>query len=488
MLTHHSIGRNIFLSSLGGILLIAFLSYWIQFEQLSGDNGLLPVADFMQRLTDFGGQSYFTYPTFSWINSADWLVHLQCALGIVFALLIIIRKWSKLALMFTWLLYLSLVIVGQVFYNFQWDILLLETALCSVLVCFGLAEKKKIPDLGLWLLWLLLFKLLFLSGVVKLRSGDESWWNGTALTFHYFSQPLPNAFSYYFHHLPEWVHKLSCWVMFAIELFIPFLIILGGAFKYFKGTKNLGRALHLLVVFSTILLMLVIFFSGNYNFFNLLVIALCFLLIDNGQWQWILAKKKSLPPLEKASMPSRILVTALAICILVFSAWQMRNEIKGYPKLGAKTQKLVSSISAFRSINSYGLFRVMTRTRPEIIFEGSNDKITWQEYELKNKINNPVKAPPFVAPHQPRFEWQMWFAALGTIQYNQWVYTYMKRIMEGSEKHEKLLRVNPFPEEPPKYMRALMYDYRFAENGEAWWSRTYARPYSIELSLADYPD
>jgi hypothetical protein len=107
---------------------------------------------------------------------------------------------------------------------------------------------------------------------------------------------------------------------------------------------------------------------------------------------------------------------------------------------------------------------------------------------MKNKINDPQKAPPFIAPHQPRLQWQMWFAALGTIQYNQWVYTYMRRIMEGSKQHESLLRVNPFPEKPPRYMRALLYEYSFSESADAWWDRTFMKPYSIELELSDYPD
>lgn len=488
MLAQHSIGRNIFISSLGGILLIAFISYWLQFEQLSGDKGLLPIAAYIKLLSGYDGQSYFTFPTFSWFNTGDWLAHLQCALGVVCALLIVFRKWTKTSLFVCWLFYLSLAIIGQVFYNFQWDSLLLETTLCSIFICVGLSEKKKLPDLGLWLLWLLLFKLMFLSGFVKLNSGDESWWNGTALTFHYFSQPLPNAISYYFHHLPEWMHKVSCWIMFGIELIVPFLIIIGGGLKYFKSTIKIGKALHLVVAFSTILLMLVIFFSGNYNFFNLLVMAFCFLLIDNGQWQWILGFEKKGVSLEKTSGISRAIVGVSAVLILLFSSWQMRNEIKGHQTLRGKTQKAVKTIRAFRSINSYGLFRVMTRTRPEIIFEGSNDKITWKEYELKSKINNVEKAPPFVAPHQPRFEWQMWFAALGTIQYNQWVYTYMRRILEGSDKHESLLRENPFPNKPPKYMRALMYDYSFSEDGNTWWERTYTKPYSIEVGLEDYPE
>ncbi len=488
MLAHHGIGRNIFLSCLGAILLVAFISYWIQFEQLSGNNGLLPVVDFMQRLSEFGGQSYFTYPTFSWFNSADWLVHLQCFIGIIFSLHLVLLKWPKVSLLISWLIYLSLVVIGQVFYNFQWDALLLETTLSAILICFGYSTKDRVPNFGLWLMWLLLFKLMFLSGLVKLMSGDESWWNGTALSYHYFSQPLPNAISYYFHHLPTWVHKLCCWIMFFIELIVPFFIIIGGLCKYFSGSKKFGQGLHLAAAFSTILLMLIIFVSGNYNFFNLLVMALCFLLIDDSQWDWILGLKLKRSSGQKARGISRIFVAIAATFILLFSAFQMRNEISGYPVLKESTQKLVNKVHAFRSINSYGLFRVMTRTRPEIILEGSNDKITWKEYELKNKINNTEKAPPFVAPHQPRFEWQMWFAALGTIQYNQWVYTYMRRILEGSDTHESLIRENPFPDAPPKYMRALMYDYRFAEDNNAWWERTYVKPYSVEVSLGDYPE
>lgn len=488
MLAQHSIGRNIFLSSLGGILLIAFISYWIQFEPLSGSNGLLPVADYMHLAKTNGNYSFLKLPTLSWFSSSDWLVHLQCFIGVLCSLLLILRKWSKLSLLICWFLYLSLVIVGQVFYNFQWDILLLETTLCSIFLMFGYAQKRRVPQAGLWLLWLLLFKLMFLSGVVKLTSGDSSWWDGTALTYHYFSQPLPNPLSYYFHHLPSGLHKLSCWIMFFIELVVPFLIIIGGLAKYFKNSLQIGRGLHLFTAFSTILLMLIIFVSGNYNYFNLLVIALCFLLIDNQQWQRLLRREKKPQELASIGVTFKVVVGLCVALILSFSAWQTKNAIKGYPRLGPSAQKIVSQVNAFRSINSYGLFRVMTRTRPEIIFEGSNDKVNWRAYELRFKINALEKAPPLIAPHQPRFEWQMWFAALGTIQYNQWVYTFMKRILEGSEQHEAMLRKNPFPNEAPKYMRAVMYHYEFSEDGSALWKRGESKPYSIELGLSDYPE
>lgn len=218
---------NLFLRGLGLIFLIAFISLWVQVEALIGSEGILPVADYLQRIqTYFGTPKYWQYPTLSWLSTSDWFLHLQCGFGCAFAIgLMLLRRpfWSLLAL---WILYLSMSVAGQLFFNFQWDILLLEVAFTALFIApfnkfqpellLGVKEIRMYPrsKVALWLLWLLLFKLMFLSGIVKLLSKDVAWWNLTALEYHYWSQPLPNLISWYVHQLPIWIHKLSTAIMF----------------------------------------------------------------------------------------------------------------------------------------------------------------------------------------------------------------------------------------------------------------------------------
>ena len=226
------ISRWLFLRTLGLIYFIAFLSLWVQIDGLVGSNGILPTKDYLSTIQDnFGNERYWLWPTIFWLNGSDSALHFACGIGLCLSILLISNCWAPIVLFFLWLCYLSLVVVGQDFLSFQWDILLLETGFLAIF----LAPFQNTPKLFcdsppsaavLWLHRWLLFRLMFASGYVKLNSGDETWKKLTALNYHYQTQPLPTSIGWYIHHLPEWFQKFSVSIMFGIELFIPFCMFL----------------------------------------------------------------------------------------------------------------------------------------------------------------------------------------------------------------------------------------------------------------------
>jgi hypothetical protein len=320
---------------------------------------------------------------------------------------------------------------------------------------------------------------MFASGVVKLRSGDASWKKLTALCHHYETQPLPTPPAWHAHELPIAFHKFSTALMFAIELLAPFLILAPPPARYIAGG-----------VF--IVLMVLIEITGNYCFFNLLGIALSVLLFDDKALRPLL--KWIFPNLDfhRATAPPpewwNWLAGLIALLILILSFARMLRLFLIEISLPKIFRRLFERLEPFRLVNSYGLFSVMTTERPEIIVEGSNDGATWQAYEFKWKAGDVRRRPAFVAPHQPRLDWQMWFAALGHYEYNPWFNQFLFRLLEGSSPVLALLRINPFPNAPPRYIRAVLYHYRFTNRGErratgAWWQRERRGQYSPTAEL-----
>ncbi|HTN70846.1 MAG TPA: lipase maturation factor family protein, partial [Methylomirabilota bacterium] len=379
-----------------------------------------------------------------------------------------------------WAFYLSLLNVGGEFLSFQWDSLLLETGFLSMFLAplsFRWFRKATFspPKIIHWLFRALLFRLMFSSGVVKLASGDPSWRSFTALRYHYETQPLPTRAAWYFHQLPGGFQDISVLVMFFIELVIPFLVF---------GPKNLRLAAAAGIIFLQIL----IFITGNYCFFNLLAIALCLLLLDDSVWpkRWRSGAKET-KTRRLRCWPNRVQVP-LAVFIILVSLVQLTALFTRRMRLPLPIAQIIEVTRPFYIVNSYGLFAVMTTTRPEIIVEGSSDGDTWVPYEFKYKPGDLQQPPMQVAPHQPRLDWQMWFAALGSYQDNPWFINFATRLLQGSPEVLKLLKTNPFPDRPPRYVRATLYHYRFTDFATlkregAWWRRDRLWSYIPPLSL-----
>jgi len=366
--------------------------------------------------------------------------------------------FQRVAAALLFALYLSLVTAGQAFMSFQWDLLLLETGFLAIFL--------KPVHARVWLFQWLLFRLIFLSGAVKLLSGDATWHNLTAMTFHYETQPLPTPIGWYMHHLPLSFQRVSTAFVLIVETVLPFLIFGPGAFRLIAAASIAG-------------LQVLIALTGNYTFFNALTIALCLFLIDDRCW-----KRVYEAPVESRS--SRIVSAVLFCAIMLLSGFQLIEMFGG--SLPHQARRVLSATAPFGIVSTYGLFANMTTSRPEIVVEGSNDAATWFEYEFRYKPGNLNRAPPWVAPHQPRLDWQMWFAALGNYQQNPWFVSFMLQLLRGNPEVLALMDKNPFTHFPPRYIRALVYEYHFTNFAErrksgGWWRRELKGVYFPPVSL-----
>ena len=326
-----------------------------------------------------------------------------------------------------------------------------------------------------WLYRWLLFRYLFLAGAVKLLSGDPTWHALTALEYHFWTQPLPTPLAWYAARVPHWVLVGGTAATFVVELGLVFLIFL-------------PRRLRAVAAWSVLLFQLLIVLTGNYNFFNLLSMLLCVFLFDDAALRRLLPARLGSWVRGRAPHPDRrttIIATVLALIVVPVGLnriWQ-RFTRTNLPVAGM----LSEVVSPLLIVNSYGLFAVMTTARPEIIIEGSDDARVWREYAFRYKPGPLSRPPAWNIPHQPRLDWQLWFAALGTVSENRWFESLMQRLLEGSPPVLSLLGSNPFPDHPPKYLRAQRYDYRFADPSARaagqWWVRQQRGIYFPEVSL-----
>jgi predicted DCC family thiol-disulfide oxidoreductase YuxK len=507
--------RAVFLRLLGIVYLIAFLSLGTQLLGLIGSQGILPVSQLMASAREqfeqqgIGWDRYRLLPTLCWLSAGDGFLQTQCAAGALLAVLLIVGIAPAPCLFLLWLIYLSLATVGQDFLSFQWDNLLLETGWLAIFLApldWLLRKRAGAPPLRtvLWLLRWLLFRLMFQSGCVKLLSGDSLWRSLTALEVHYETQPLPTWIGWYAHQLPARAQRLSAAVMFVLELAVPFLVFA-------------PRRLRLWSCLALTAFQLLIFLTGNYCFFNLLTLALCFLLLDDRavvRWlprRWrnglLPAECSGKPPepdpgvtASAQGLPIRApsgsrgwpwwLIAPTAMVVILVSCMELVGMFRFQLPWPASCIGLYRWVAPLRSVNSYGLFAVMTNPRLELVVEGSNDGEHWSAYGFKHKPGDPKRRPDFVAPHQPRLDWQMWFAALGTYRENPWFINFCIRLLQGSPEVLALLERNPFPTGPPRFIRTMVYRYHFTDwatrkSQGTWWTRTLETQYCPAFSLQD---
>lgn len=487
------ITRNLFLRALGLIYLVAFISLWAQLEGLIGSRGILPAADFFSAAhSQLGARVFYFLPSLLWLNASDAALHLLCALGVVASIALTLGFVPIGALVLCFVSYLSLTVAGQDFLSFQWDILLLETGFLAIFFAPGrwrLTRSAPVSVLALFLLKFLLFKLMFMSGVVKLTSGDTAWgwvdggfhWNAlTALNYHYWTQPLPTVFAWFADKSPEWFKKFSVAFCLFVEIIVPFFIWA-------------PRHLRLVSAGLLILLQIIIAITGNYCFFNLIAIALCLLLIDDATWRRAVGAVAGRVRSHVAPAASSYNYFALVVLIITlpFNLWLCYTAIKPESPTPRVLASCYGNLEPFRIVNGYGLFRVMTRERPEIQIEGSADGIDWVPYEFKWKPGDVNRAQTWCAPHQPRLDWQMWFAALGGARQEAWFQRFILRLLQNEPSVTHLLARNPFPASPPRYVRAILYKYEFTTSEErrttgAWWKRREIGEFFPEVSLSNY--
>src|SRR6059036_1099484 len=431
-----------FLRALGLIYLIAFVSLWVQVEGLVGSDGVSPVNQFLPAVYErFGRSAYSLLPTLCWFNSSNGFLHFLCSGGVVLSLLLIVGIAPALSLVALFVFYLSLILAGQTFLSFQWDILLLETGFLSIFLApwriwprelfwwpGAAIPATAVSRPALFLLKFLLFKLMLMSGVVKLTSGDNSWWNLTALDYHYWSQPLPTVFGWWADKSPEWFKHFSVAFCLVVEIVVPFLIWA-------------PRRPRLIAAGLMIFLQLAIAITGNYCFFNLLTIALCLLLIDDAS---IGRKHATVRDRRYSDQLCSYAAIAVIVVTLPINTWLIFSAFKPRARPPHALANLYEQLEAFRIVNGYGLFRVMTKDRCEIVLEGSAEGVEWLPYEFKWKPGDVKRAPGWCAPHQRRLAWQMWFPALQRPQQNPWLVGLIVRLLQGSDDVSRLLAHNPF--------------------------------------------
>jgi hypothetical protein len=477
-----STGSGLFVRFLAVAHAVAFASFWVQAAGLIGPSGILPAGRFFSAVhAQLGARAWFEVPTLCWIFGAGRFIDILCAAGIVLAGLLFAGVAPAVCLILLWACSLSLLSAGQIFFDFQWDSLLMECTMLAVFVVPWTWRRTRAPydppRLARYLTWWLLFRLMFLSGVVKLMSGDPAWRQLTALTFHYQTQPLPTPLAWYTQQFPEWFQKLSCALMFAIELVAPLFIIANRKWRHV--------AVLTLVVFQVLIAL-----TGNYAYFNLLSIGLCLVCLDDGWWRrvhWPTAA----PTTPAARPPGRLRSTLVRWFAAFYAGVTFFETVASFSPRAASSpivRALAEGVGSSRSFNNYGLFAVMTTVRPELVIEGSNDGRDWREYALPYKPGDLAARPRWVAPYQPRLDWQLWFAALGSPDNNLWVETLCERVLRGSPAVLGLFSRNPFPDQPPRYLRVVRYRYDFTDGAERartgnWWRRTPLDFYISPVSL-----
>ncbi len=489
--------RRIFMRLLGVIFLLAFLSFGWQMDGLIGSNGLQPADELLAWLDARGVSS----PSLLWLSYPDGnmpaLTTVLWWTGTIASVLVVLGLLPMLTLAVAWATYLSFVNSGGLFMSYQWDMLLLEIGFLSIFwapfswTLNGKSVRRPSTLIRWMFLWLLL-RFMFFSGWVKLASGDPTWADLTALDYHYWTQPLPWWPAWYAWQLPLWWQKFSCIMMFVIEMGIPFLLLF-------------PRVPRLIAFVALAILQIGILLTGNYGFFNLLTLVLCVVALDDSQL--LLLWPKRVRGLVRVGLPRRETIGRRGLNLIVVALLLSLSVPISISQLRSKNEPpdAWSAIwGPYRIVNSYGLFRVMTKTRPEIVIEGSLDGMSWSPFEFHWKPGPLDEAPGLSQPDMPRLDWQMWFDALkleyvhesGSIDRlasnfssavgkpDVEVFTtglvtprLCKALLKQNPHVLKLLKSSPFtPETPPRMIRWTMYRYRFATSDEHaqsgnWWTR-----------------
>ncbi|MDX2093046.1 MAG: lipase maturation factor family protein [Kofleriaceae bacterium] len=455
--------RDWYLRGLGGTYFIAFTSLARQLEGLYGKRGILPIREVLTAAKALPPkQRLASVPTVFWLDASDAALVRACRAGQLSSLLLslgIAPRWTAAA---SWLLYLSFVSTGRDFLSFQWDALLLENGLHAMVIAPRSRRSARTAERPPWaatqLMRWLAFRLQFESGYSKLASGDRTWRRGTACCYHFETQPLPTRLGWHAHQLPRWVQRLATLGTLAVELGAPFLAFM---------PRRVRRAGFWLLSG----LQAVIAATGNYAFFNLLTVLDNVWLLDDEALPW---QPSHRPPARRAPARQWLATSLATVPLAVLAAAMLVARFRPEHRLPSSVNRALAALAPLRSINAYGLFAVMTTHRPEIVIEGSDDGVIWHAYEFRDKPGDLKRPPRLIAPHQPRLDWQMWFAALGPPR--GWFVRVLARLLEGSPAVQGLLAATPFADHPPTYVRALLYEYRMTDRETrrrtgAWWQR-----------------
>jgi hypothetical protein len=465
----YQVARFLIERGLAALYLVGFVVAWRQFPALCGDRGLEPAPRFLAAVPRF-----LDAPTvFRWIGYSDRKLRVASVIGMAIsgALVLGVPQGSELmaglnlpvtllAWFVLWALYSSIVNIGGSFYSFGWETLLLEAGFLAIF----LGNAAIAPPLLVLLAYRwLAFRVEFGAGLIKLR-GDRCWRDLTCMDFHHETQPMPNPLSWFFHHLPRPLHRAETIGNFVAQLVLPFGLFLPQPFATVAAMLMIVTQLYLVV-------------SGNYAWLNWVTIVVMTAAIADPVLQGFLPGLAPVPASAFVPAPAWFTAAVIGITLLVavLSWFPVRNLL-------SRRQAMNASFDPFRLVNTYGAFGSVSRVRDEVVVEGTDEEVvdagtTWREYEFRGKPGDVRRMPPQVAPYHLRLDWLMWFLPLSSRYGERWFVPFLVRLLEGDRPTLALLRRNPFPDRPPRFVRAQLYRYRFTtwrerrESG-AWWVRT----------------
>jgi hypothetical protein len=516
--------RWIFLRALGAIYFSAFFSLVFQIRGLIGPEGILPAGEYLKSVAEQVGHARYWYvPSVLWFSSGSHMLTRLCWVGMAAAVLLVLNLWPRGMLVVCFVCFLSFVSAARDFSGYQSDGMLLEAGFLSIFLAPGglrprLGETHPPLRAALYLLLWEWFRIYFESGVAKMAGGDPEWRNFTAMDDYYQNGPLPTWIGWYVQHFPHWFHGATAFLTLALEL-----VLIWSAF--------LPRRFRIALFFVVTPWQIGIILTANYTFLNYLVLILAFLLLDDrflmrffpGQWkrplldlplssaghphspasdQLSVLASPSSPSIDRAAAsreaaldgwqknrfwvaPLRVAITAvLLLWIFYATTAQMLWMFMSAPLPTSP----VALLDPFRIANRYGLFAVMTRGRYEIEFQGSNDGQTWIAYPFRHKPQELNKPPRIYAPYQPRLDWNLWFASLGEWRDNPLVLRTQRRLLSNDPEVLALFAANPFPQAPPRQVRAVLWQYWFTSMAEKrehglWWRRELLGLYAPAVRL-----
>ena len=474
--------RFLLLRLLGVVYVAAFSSLAEQVVGLIGADGLLPAAHFLQRFGEYAGGAwpgFLRVPTVFWLGVSDRALVAGAWLGVAMSVLVVAGFANAIVLALLWALYLSYVHIGQDWYGYGWEIQLIETGFLAIFLCPLLDPwpfpRRPPPMPVLWLFRWLIFRIMVGAGLIKLR-GDPCWRNFTCLYYHYETQPIPNPLSWRLHFMPRSFHRLGVAFNHVAELIAPWFAFGPGLARHVAGSVLLALQVFLIL-------------SGNLSFLNWLTIVPILACFDDGALARVLPARlvARARVAAVAAAPSRVqevLAWALVAVVAVLSVPPVVNLVSPH-------QIMNTSFFPIELVNTYGAFGSVGRHRNEIVFEGTDDPVVtsstrWREYEFPCKPGDVTRRPFVVAPYQPRLDWQIWFAAMSTADRYPWTIHLMWKLLHNDRQTLGLLANDPFPDTPPRWVRARLYRYAFAPPGQpAWWTRALVGEWVPPLSADD---
>ncbi len=476
--------RFVLLRLAGLVYAVAFLGLAQQVLPLIGHDGLLPADLYLGRLaTHFGSRAaaFLQVPSLFWLDVSDRVLVATACLGVGLSLLVLAGLANAVLMAVLWALYLSFVHIGQDWYGYGWEIQLLETGFLAIFLCPLLDPRpfprRPPPAAVLWLYRWLIFRIMLGAGLIKLR-GDRCWRDLTCLYYHYETQPLPNPLSRWLHFRPHWFHRAGVLFNHLAELVAPWFAFWPRVARHAAGGVMLALQVFLIL-------------SGNLSFLNWLTIVPILACFDDSLLGRVLPRRLAACA-ERAgaeastSRGQQVAVGALVVLVTVLSIDPVRNLL-------SRRQMMNTSFNRLELVNTYGAFGSVGRLRPEIVFEGTSDETVtaqtqWREYEFKCKPGDVMRRPCVVAPYQERIDWQIWFAAMSTPERYPWTLHLVWKLLHADRGALSLLANDPFPDAPPRWIRARLYRYEFEPAGDpsgAWWKRTLVDEWLPPLSADD---